>query len=204
MKKMKTTLPLITSLLYLLLFAGNSIIAQRTMPEVMDTGTLEEQLDYLHEETRIYNDFRAIREDMFQKIKTNSLDSLDGSKITISELEGQLREQVILVESLREELQNTIMQLDEAIKNRDRLSILGIPMQKDRYNTIVWAVIAGLAFITAILFLSNKRLLTTARRNKNDLEELREEFEAYRKQTREQREQLVVKHHNELRKLKGK
>ena len=204
MKKMKTTLPLISLSFYLLLFAGNSIIAQGTMPEVLDTGTLEEQLDYLDERTRIYNNFRAIREDMFQKIKTNSLDSLDGSKFTISELEGQLREQVILVESLREELQNTNNQLDEAIKNRDRLSFLGIPMQKGLYNTIVWAVIAGLVFITAILFLSNKRLLTTARRNKNDLEELREEFEAYRKQTREQREQLVVKHHNELRKLKGK
>ncbi len=204
MKKMKTTLPLISLSFYLLLFAGNSIIAQGTMPEVLDTGTLEEQLDYLDERTRIYNNFRAIREDMFQKIKTNSLDSLDGSKITISELEGQLREQIILVESLREELQNTNNQLDEAIKNRDRLSFLGIPLHKALYNTIVWAVIAGLAFITAILFLSNKRLLTNARRNKNDLEELKEEFEAYRKQTREQREQLVVKHHNELRKLKGK
>ncbi|HEC43284.1 MAG TPA: hypothetical protein ENI20_10685 [Bacteroides sp.] len=204
MKKMKPTLLLQITVFYLLLFAGNSINAQGTMPEVLDTGTLEEQLDYLDERTRIYNNFRAIREDMFQKIKTNSLDSLDGSKFTISELEGQLREQVILVESLREELQNTNNQLDEAIKNRDRLSFLGIPMQKGLYNTIVWAVIAGLVFITAILFLSNKRLLTTARRNKNDLEELREEFEAYRKQTREQREQLVVKHHNELRKLKGK
>ena len=191
-------------LIFMLTCAGTQVFAQRTMPEVLENGTLEEQLEYLDERTRIYNDFRAVREDMFQKIKTNSLDSLGRSKITISELESQLREQGILVESLQAELQNTNNQLDEAIKNRDQLSFVGIPMHKALYNTILWAVIAALAFITVLLFLSNKRLLTTARRNKNDLDELREEFEAYRKQTREQREQLVVKHHNELRKLKGK
>ena len=38
----------------------------------------------------------------------------------------------------------------------------------------------------------------------SNLEEVKEEFEAYRKQSRERQEQLVVKHHNELRKMKGK
>ena len=204
MRNTKTALTLITFLFFLLIFMGNPLYAQRTMPEILDTGTLQEQLDYLDERTRIYNDFRAIREDMFQKIKTNSIDSLMAGKAIILELEGQLRDQSTLIESLQTELQSTNSQLDEAIKNKNSLVFLGIPMHKTLYNTILWAVIAALAFITVLLFLSNKRLLTTARRNKNDLDELREEFEAYRKQTREQREQLVVKHHNELRKLKGK
>jgi len=49
-----------------------------------------------------------------------------------------------------------------------------------------------------------KRNFSSSRHLKNDLEELKEEFEAYRKQSRERQEQLVVKHHNELKKMRGK
>ena len=55
-------------LLILLITNSMTIKAQYTMPEVMDTGTFRQQLDFVEERTRIYNDFRAIREDIFQKI----------------------------------------------------------------------------------------------------------------------------------------
>ena len=45
--------------------------AQTTIPDVLLNGTLKEQMDYVQEKTRIYEDFRAIREDMFQKMKRN-------------------------------------------------------------------------------------------------------------------------------------
>ena len=45
--------------------------AQYTMPAVMDSATLESQLDYIQEGTRIYNDYRAIRDDIFLKMKRN-------------------------------------------------------------------------------------------------------------------------------------
>ena len=204
MTRPKTTLPLKVLLICILIATGSRVVAQRTMPEVLETGTLQEQLDYLDERTRIYNDFRAIREDMFQKIKSNSIDSLEAQKIMVSQLDAQLQSQLAQIEQLQETLQNTNTELETAIKNRDRLSFLGIPMQKGLYNTILWAVVAGLAFITGVLFLSNKRLLNTSRIRKKDLEDTKEEFEAYRKQARERNEQLVVKHHNEIRKLKGK
>lgn len=176
---------------------------QSSMPEILDNGTLEEQYEYLHDRTRIYNNFRAIREDMFQKIRSNSLDSLAGVKNDVLQLENQLNEANVMITSLQADLEATNGRLDEAIKNRDRLSFLGIPMNKILYNSIVWIIIASLAFLSGVLFLTNKRLLTTARRNKRDLEETREEFETHRKQARERYEQTVVKHHNELRKLKG-
>ena len=203
MNELKTKLPATIILIFMLTCAGTQVFAQRTMPEVLENGTLEEQLEYLDERTRIYNDFRAVREDMFQKIKTNSMDSLRAEKRNVLQLKYQLAEQSTLIESQQTELQSTNEKLDLAIKNRDRLTFIGIPMHKALYNTILWVIIAGLAFISVVLFLSNKRLLSTSRVNKKDLEDTREEFEAYRKSTRERQEQLVVKHHNELRKLRG-
>ena len=47
------------------------VSGQTTMPDVLLKNTLKEQLNYLEERTRIYEDYRAIREDMFQKVKGN-------------------------------------------------------------------------------------------------------------------------------------
>ena len=40
-----------------------SLSGQRVMPEVMNNGTIKEQMDYVTEKTRIYEDYRAIREE---------------------------------------------------------------------------------------------------------------------------------------------
>ncbi|MBL7112439.1 MAG: hypothetical protein ISS19_10930 [Bacteroidales bacterium] len=204
MNQLKTTLPAIIILICLSGYTGSQVYAQGSMPEALDTGTMQEQFDYLEERTRIYNDFRAIREDMFQKIKSNTIDSLTAEKNNVFQLKDQLQDQSTLIESLQVELQSTNGQLDQAIKNRDRLTFLGMSVHKILYNTIMWTIIAALAFLSGVLFLSNKRFYSIARNNKNDIEEIKEEFEAYRKKSRERYEQLAVQHHNELRKLKGK
>jgi hypothetical protein len=187
-----------------LLFAASPLTGQGNMPEVLDTGTVREQYEYLQERTRIYNNFRAIREDMFQKIKSNSTDSLAAAKQEIHLLESQLSERDSRISAQQTELQETNAKLEEAIKNRDLLPFLGIPMHKALYNTILWIIIAALVFLCVVLFLTAKRNIVISRKNQKDLEETREEFEAYRKTSRERYEQMVVKHHNELRKLKGK
>jgi hypothetical protein len=178
--------------------------AQREMPEELETGTLEEQYQYLEDRTRIYQDFRAIREDMFQKIMENSNDSLDFQKNRVQELRGELRGLENRHSSVQQELSTTQEDRDEAIKNRDQLVLLGIPMAKQLYNSIVWIIIIGLAVLSVILFLTARRSVSTAKYYRNDLEELKEEYEAHRKSAREKYEQVVVKHHKELQKLKGR
>ena len=61
-------------------------ICQTDMPDVLQKGSLTEQLNYIEERTRIYDYYRAIREDMWQQIKKNTLDSLAVSKGNISTL----------------------------------------------------------------------------------------------------------------------
>ena len=131
------------------------------------------------------------------------MDSLVAEKNSVKQLQGQLQDQENLIESLQEELLGTNVKLDEAIKNRDSFNFLGIPILKTLYNTILWAIIAGLGFISVVVFLSNKRLISVSRRNRKDLEEIKEEYEAYRRKMLRKQEELVVKHHNELRKMKG-
>ena len=176
---------------------------QYSMPAVMDTATLKEQLDYVQERTRIYNDYRAIREDIFLKMKANSIDSLDGAKKIISDLQTVLRQKNSEISSLNSNLESTNNQLDEAIKNRNALHFLGIQMDKILYNSIMWFIVGGLALLAVILFIMFRRNRAITVQYRNELNETRENFETYRKEARERYEKLVVNHHNEIMKLKG-
>ncbi len=47
----------------------NPVKAQYRTPAILDSVSMEAQLAYIQKKTRIYDNFRAIREDVFQKMK---------------------------------------------------------------------------------------------------------------------------------------
>lgn len=188
----------------LLVLSTSFARAQYTMPEVMDTATLRQQMDYLQEKTRIYNDFRAIREDIFQRMKRNTLDSLSGAKQKISALNSSIVKKDDEISSLNSKLKSTEEQRDEAIKNKNALSFLGIQMDKNFYNSLMWIIVTVLAVLLVILFIIYRQNRVITVEYRDDLEETKEAFENYKKEARERYEKLVVSHHAEIMKLKGK
>jgi uncharacterized membrane protein (DUF106 family) len=64
-------------------------------------------------------------------------------------------------------------------------------------------IIAGLLTILAMGFIAFKRNMVITIRTKKEFEELKNEFEAYRKASREAREKMSMAHFNEIKKLKG-
>ena len=176
--------------------------AQYVTPAIMDSSSLEAQLDYLQERTRIYNDFRAIREDIFLKMKGNVLDSLNATKLEIATLNSKLTERNFQIETLNTDLARLKNDRDEAIRTKDSLSFLGIQLNKALYNTILWFIILGLATLSVILFLLFKRGHVVITQTKKEFNDMHEEFESYKKSSREKHEKLVVNHHSEIMKLK--
>ena len=65
------------------------------------------------------------------------------------------------------------------------------------------AALAGLAVLLGMGFLAFKRNLIQTSETKKELQDLKGEFEAYRKSAREAREKMSMDHFNEIRKLKG-
>ncbi len=200
-EKMKPVIGIIIMLAFFISIPKTST-GQPSMPEILQTGTLEEQLDYIQERTLIYNNFRAIREDMFLQVKKNSLDSLAGARRVVNELAADLNSRDMDIDSLSALLDDTREDLNLAIRNRDNIAFLGIPMNKTAYNLLVWFIIAGLAILLALgslVFTRNRVVTSKALR---ELEELNQEFESYRKSSREKREKLVMEHFNEIKRLK--
>jgi uncharacterized membrane-anchored protein YhcB (DUF1043 family) len=76
-------------------------------------------------------------------------------------------------------------------------------MNKALYNTIMWFIILGLIALSVILLMLYRRTHQLTKEVKDELEAVREEFDQYRKSSREKYEKLVVSHHNEIMKLKN-
>jgi len=177
--------------------------AQTGALAVQDSALLEAQLEYIHENTRVYNDYRAIREDVFLKLKRNVNDTINAARLEVEQLNSKLSEQDFEIETLNTDLARTKNERDEAIKNRDSLSFFGIQMKKGLYNTILWFIIVGLAALTILMFSLFKRSHLVTKEVQEVLQSTQEEFEQYRKTSREKYEKLVVSHHSEIMKLKN-
>jgi len=189
-----------TAILALILFKING---QTSMPDVFFKSSVKDQLNYLDEHTRIYENYRAIREDMFQKVKRNISDTLLNTYGMINLLNSSVSGLNHTIDSLSSDLKTTKAGLEDAIRTKNSIRLLGAEVNKLTYNSIMWLIITGLAAILVIGFLVFRRNLSVIRNINKELSELKEEFQAYRKSAREAREKMSMEHFNELKKLRG-
>ncbi|HPF02020.1 MAG TPA: hypothetical protein PLE95_02370 [Bacteroidales bacterium] len=188
----------------LLITGVNCVKSQTAGQEVLDNGTLRDQMQFIEEKTRIYENYRAIREDMFQKIKGNSLDSLDGALSVIEDykiLTGKLNGRI---DSLRNTLSITQENLAETTRTKERISVLGIGLNKTLYNLIMWIIVAGLLVLLGSGFVAFRRNFSITQKTRNELDEMKKEFDDYRTKTRLEREKASMEHFKEIQRLKGR
>jgi len=176
---------------------------QTTMPVELTKNTIKEQISYIEEHTRIYENYRAIREDIFQKININFLDSLSLGKSRIAGLNNLTSTLKRTNDSLNTLLETTRISLKETTTTKNNISVLGIEINKVTYNTVMWVIVAGLLVVLVIGFLVFKRNLIVNIRTGKELKELKNEFEAYRQSSRIAREKMAMDHFNEIKKMRG-
>jgi len=191
-------------LVSLFCFVTSIAAGQGRIPEELTTGTIREQISYIENKTRIYEEFRAIREDMFRKINRNILDTLTAEKGKVTELTTLTAALNGKRDSLNVLLESTRKDLTEVTATKEEISVLGLEINKKAYNAIMWTLVGGLLFIMALGFLIFRRNLVVLLRTEKDLKELKEEFEAYRQSSRIAREKVEMDLFRANQKLKGK
>lgn len=201
---MKRIIPVILPVIFLLFMVPEKADCQNDMPEILNKGTVKEQLNFIEERTRIYENYRAIREDMFQKLKGNLSDSLSASMNNISALTLNISELKTTIDSLNTALENSLANLAVMTQTKNSIKVAGIVFDKKAYNSTMWLIIIGLTTFLVIGFVLFKKTISVTINTRKDLTDLRNEFESYRKTSREAREKLEMSHFLEIKKLKGK
>jgi hypothetical protein len=175
---------------------------QTTMPKELNESTIGDQIKYIEDHTRIYENYRAIREDMFRKMNRNFTDTLQAEKSRVKSLNNLTSGLKSQTDSLNVLLDQTRVALEKATATKNNIKVLGVELNKVTYNAIMWTVIGGLILILVIGFLIFKRNLFVLLRTDKDLKELKEEFATYRQTSRIAREKVEMDYFRELQKLK--
>jgi hypothetical protein len=186
---------LITTVMY--------VTGQATMPDALLKSSLNEQFKYLEEHTKIYENYRAVREDMFQLTKKNVSDTLSILNTKIAGLNKTARTLNQTIDTLRKDLGSAKSSLEATTKSKNSISVIGLEVNKAAYNRIMWTILFGLIAALVAGFLVFKRNLSNITNTKKEFQELKDEFETYRKTSREAREKMTMAHFLEMKKLKG-
>lgn len=194
---------------YMLVFAliasaATNAFGQTGIPKELTESPIREQMKYIEEHTRIYENFRAIREDIYQKINKNYTDTLLAERTRIATLKSLTSDLNRKTDSLNVLLNTTRANLEEMTATKNSIKVLGIELKKGVYNTFMWTLIGALALLLVIGFLIFRRNLVVLLRTDKDLKDLKEEFATYRQTSRLAREKVEMDYFRELQKLKGK
>ncbi len=197
---MKAVIKLL-SLIIILVLSGaivNTMAQETETKPSLNSGTIESQFNYLITKSNRYEAFKVVKESWLYKIKKNVSDSLNVIQTTLKETQKRETVNQNEIQSLNSELKQTREKLTQAIKEKNSIRFVGVPMNKNGYKSLVWTIIAGLTAGIVILFLMFRRSHSVTTRMKNDLEETKEELEAFRRRALERESQLARELHDEI------
>jgi septal ring factor EnvC (AmiA/AmiB activator) len=192
----------VTYLILTISLISSSVVAQNTnaaQPE-LDSGTIEQQFDYIINKSTKYKDFQLIRKASILKVKDHALDSL---KVTRTELNSSKKSAINAnksAEQLSGEVKSLNTQIESISKDVDSISFIGMPLSKSGYNSFVWIIIAILLGSLATFILLFRKGHVTTKNAQTDLDKVNAEFESFRKKALLKEQETMRKLQDEINK----
>lgn len=152
---------------------------------------IEEQYDYVYEKSESYERYKVIKTTTIQLLKKSSLDSINGYKNELSELNNKIREINQNLESRDKEIKTLSSDLAAVNNTKDSMKFLGSEISKVAYNSVLWSVVFGLAILVGVLFLLFRRSHSVTSDTKKRLDEVEDEFETHRKMALKREQKLA-------------
>ncbi len=166
----------------------------------LDSGTIEQQFDYIITKSSKFRDFQLIRKTSILKVKTNALDSIKtvrkdlvSANKSVTQIEGNISRLENEVNVLKQDIETLSDEVDS-------ISFMGMALSKTNYNTFVWVIILVLllALVFFITRFKNSNLVT--KRIKDDLSKMEDEFENFRKKSMKKEQETMRKLQDEINK----
>ena len=188
-------------------FSGfvNNIYSQESSEKPsLDRSDVENQFNYVLRNASDYEDSKVVKSWWLWRLKSHVLDTITSLKDSINEAYTVIDIKNIKIDSLNTDLMAVNKKLKTAIGERDSLKFLGINMSKIAYNTILWSIISILVALVLIFVFLFKRSNSVTTTTKTSLEELKEEFDVFRKRALEREQQIARELYDEIIKYKKK
>lgn len=188
--------------IFAILFIALSFVSF-SQEEIIDSNSVENQFDQIYRTSTTYQTYKVIGKDSYQKLKKNVLDSLKDAKSSITEKENLLKTEINNIKKTKNLLSKTQLDLKEANKKENSISLFGAQLSKTNYNFLLWSIIivSLLALFYFIFKFSKSNILT--KEAQNNLLDIDQEFEQYRKKSIEREQKLRRQLQDEINKLRS-
>lgn len=171
-----------------------------TQSQGLDGGTLDQQFDYIIDKSNRYQDYKVVKRIWIDKLRANVDDSLQKGRTTISGLKTKNSQQAAKIESLQTAQEGLQKDLDQVNAEKDSMVFFGQLISKSGYNLMVWVLIFALIGISFFLGFKFKQANAITTKANAELLEIQNEFESFRKKSREKEQKLKRELQDEINK----
>jgi len=177
-------------LFYILMLTSLTIVAQTDKKIDLRQGSIKEKFEAVYNKSSNYQNYKIIKQDLITQLKRQVLDTIskhkDAYSKTIAEIE-KLNKQITDLQSQLDLAKNEITSLKN---EKDSISFLGNPINKTRYQLIMWLLVLGLLLALLYFIYLFKNSVQITKTAKDNLYKLEDEYNSFRELTLE-REQLL-------------
>ena len=170
----------------------NAYTAQTAVAPVEEAKptTLEGVFQQLIDRSGAWQNFKMLDRGKLAAFQRSMTDSINGVRSQLIAEKQKVKENEATIKELNDKITEIQAALDQTKDQKDSVSFFGALVSKGLYNTIMWGIVLALASLLVLYIykFSNGNVVT--KKSINDLNELQEEYENYRKAAIE-REQKV-------------
>ena len=170
----------------------NAYTAQTPVAPVEEAKptTLEGVFQQLIDRSGAWQNFKMLDRGKLAAFQRSMTDSINGVRSQLGAEKQKVKENEATIKELNDKITEIQAALDQTKDQKDSVSFFGALVSKGLYNTIMWGIVLALASLLVLYIykFSNGNVVT--KKSINDLNELQEEYENYRKAAIE-REQKV-------------
>ena len=170
----------------------NAYTAQTAVAPVEEAKptTLEGVFQQLIDRSGTWQNFKMLDRGKLAAFQRSMTDSINGVRSQLVAEKQKVKENEATIKELNDKITEIQAALDQTKDQKDSVSFFGALVSKGLYNTIMWGIVLALASLLVLYIykFSNSNVVT--KKSINDLNELQEEYENYRKAAIE-REQKV-------------
>jgi len=166
-------------------------------------NTVENQFLKIFKKGKNWHEFKMIKKTEFAGFQKNILDSISTIKKDVIEKNNTIASQKKTITSLNSDITQLKTDLSTALDKEDNISLLGAPVKKALYNTILFGIILGLLAALFFFIFKFKSSHSITRNAKKELLQTEEEFESHRKKSIEKEQKLRRQLQDEINKQRG-
>ncbi|PRP67207.1 hypothetical protein [Nonlabens agnitus] len=186
------------NLIYTGLFISAIGIAQ---DQTMDQNPIDNQFEKLISESNNFNNYKVVKESDLKNLRVNTSTYI----LELNERIEQLEESVALEKQaqipLQEQLTAANTNVEQLNAEKDAISLLGIAMNKDVYNIMVWSIVGLLAIALVSIVLQYRKSNAVTQQAKAELATSEAELEELRRKSIEEKQRLGRQLQDERNKL---